>query len=80
MKGSYKLLLPEGELYDLSNDWSEASNVAAAHPETVELMTKELEAMMASMKKSHTGADYQDATYKPVDPWKGPGAQKGKKK
>ncbi|MDF7823901.1 sulfatase-like hydrolase/transferase [Pontiellaceae bacterium B12227] len=76
VKGPYKLLLPEGELYDLSKDWSEENNVAAAHPETVERMSKELNEMMASFKKSHTGADYQDAAYTPVDPWRGPGSEK----
>lgn len=72
VKDGFKLLLPEGELYDLSKDWSEASNVASDYPEKMELMKKEIGAFLSSAKKSHSGADYQDASYKPVDSWRGP--------
>ena len=71
VKNSYKLVLPQGELYDLSTDWSEGNNVAAAHPERVDLMTKELTAYLESMKASYAGADYNDPAYAPTGRWKG---------
>jgi arylsulfatase A-like enzyme len=70
VKDDYKLLLPKGELYDLSEDWSETTNVAAAHPERVELMSKEVAEFLASFEKSYSGADYNDPAYKPMGKWK----------
>ncbi|HIG27373.1 MAG TPA: hypothetical protein EYQ50_06090 [Verrucomicrobiales bacterium] len=72
VKGRFKLRLPKGKLYDLSKDWSEQNDVAAAHPERVELMTKEATALVESFKKSHSGADYNDPAYVPVDKWGSP--------
>lgn len=69
VKGRFKLRLPQGKLYDLSKDWSEQNDVAAAHPERVELMSKEATALVESFKKSHSGADYNDPAYVPVDKW-----------
>ncbi|VGO17612.1 Arylsulfatase [Pontiella desulfatans] len=83
VKDGFKLKMPGSELYDLSKDWAEENNVAAAHPERMERMRKELDGMLASFRKSHAGADYNDPSYKPGDPWKGPGAttpKAGKKK
>jgi arylsulfatase A-like enzyme len=76
VKDEFKLLLPAVELYDLSRDWSEGSNVAAAHPEKVEMMTKEVQQLLASMKASHSGADYNDPSFKPVGKWKNVGMKK----
>ena len=70
VKDQFKLLLPKGELYDLSKDWSEATNVAAEHPERVDGMRREVQALLASMKASHSGADYSDPSFKPVGKWK----------
>jgi len=78
VKDRYKLVLPKGELYDLSKDWSEENNIASAHPERVELMTKELMAYLENMKKSHAGDDYNDPSYKPLDEWNA--FRRGKKK
>ena len=36
VKDRYKLVLPKGELYDLSKDWGEEHDIASAHPERVE--------------------------------------------
>ena len=69
VKDYYKLVLPKGELYDLSRDWGEENNIAAAHPERVAMMTKELMDYLASMRKSHAGEDYNDPAFKPVDAW-----------
>ncbi len=69
VKGRFKLRLPRGKLYDLSKDWSEQNDVAAAHPERVEVMRKEAAALVESFKKSHSGADYKDPDYVPVDKW-----------
>jgi arylsulfatase A-like enzyme len=80
VKDRYKLVLPKGELYDLSKDWSEESNVASAHPERVETMTKEIMDNLKSMKKSHAGDDYNDPSFKPVDEWNAFGQGKKKEK
>ncbi len=80
MKDRYKLVLPKGELYDLSKDWSEENNISSAHPERVETMTKEIMDDLKSMKKSHAGDDYNDPSFKPVDEWNAFGQGKKKKK
>lgn len=69
VKENYKLVLPKGELYDLAKDWSEENDVASVHPERVERMTKELMAYLKNMEKSHSGADYNDPSFRPVDEW-----------
>jgi len=79
VKDRYKLVLPKGELYDLSKDWSEENNIASAHPERVELMTKEMMDYLKSMEKSHAGGDYNDPSFKPVDEWNVFGEGKKKK-
>ncbi|NQY31554.1 MAG: sulfatase-like hydrolase/transferase, partial [Coraliomargarita sp.] len=70
VKDHFKLLLPNGELYDLSNDWGEANNVAAQHPERVDSMRREVATLLESIQASHSGADYNDPSFKPVDKWK----------
>ncbi len=69
VKERYKLILPVGELYDLSSDWSEERNVASNHPERVKIMTEELTAYLESMEASHAGQDYADPSYQPLDEW-----------
>jgi arylsulfatase A-like enzyme len=69
VKDRYKLVLPKGELYDLSKDWSEENNIAASQPERVEGMTRELMAYLNSMQKSHAGKDYSGPSFKPLDEW-----------
>ena len=69
VKDRYKLVLPRGELYNLSKDWSEERNIASAHPERVERMTSELMAYLASMKRSHSGADYNDPSFVQKGRW-----------
>ena len=69
VKGGYKLVMPAGELYDLSNDRAEQENLAAAMPEKAQAMKAELRSFFQSVEKSHSGADYNDPTFKPVDPW-----------
>jgi arylsulfatase A-like enzyme len=69
VKERYKLVLPKGELYDLSKDWSEESSIASGHPERVEAMTRELMAYLDSMQNSHAGEDYSDSSFKPQDEW-----------
>ena len=70
VKGHYKLVLPALELYDLSNDRAEEHNLAAAMPEKVLEMKAELISLFNSIRKSQSGADYNDPSYQPVDPWK----------
>jgi len=69
VKGHYKLLLPSHELYDLSTDWSEEHDLAASMPEKVSEMEAELVSTFKSIRKSQSGADYNDPSYKPVDSW-----------
>ncbi len=69
VKDRYKLVLPKGELYDLSKDWSETNDIASAHPERVKLMTAELMAYLASMKQSHSGGDYKDPSFVQTGRW-----------
>ena len=76
VRDRFKYVLSKNELYDLSNDWAEEKNVAAAHPERVAAMKKELMSYLESMKASHAGGDYNDPAYQPVDKWS---ALRGKK-
>jgi len=69
VKDGYKLVMPAGELYDLSNDRSEQENLAASMPEKAQAMQAELVDFFQSVEKSHSGADYNDSSFKPVDPW-----------
>lgn len=69
VKDQHKLVLPKGELYNLSDDWSEKNNIASAHPDRVKLMTAELMKYLDSMQKSHAGEDYNDLSFKPLDEW-----------
>ena len=69
VKDRYKLVLPKGELYDLSKDWSEESDIASGHPERIAVMTNELIDYLNSMQKSHAGEDYSDSSFKPQDEW-----------
>jgi arylsulfatase A-like enzyme len=78
VKDRYKLVLPKGELYNLSKDWSEEHDIASAHPERVTLMSRELMAYLESMQQSHAGNDYHDPAFKSVDKWDAFGRQRGK--
>ena len=69
VKDRYKLVLPKAELYDLSRDWGEASNIASEHPARVQRMTDELMDHLQSMRKSHAGNDYDDPSFKPLNNW-----------
>ncbi|VGO19229.1 sulfatase family protein [Pontiella sulfatireligans] len=79
VKDGYKLLMPAGELYDLSKDRAEENDVAAQFPERVDNMKRELIAFFQSVEKSHSGADYKDPAYQPVNKWKSLKLNKGKK-
>tara|TARA_B110000046_G_scaffold186011_1_gene231337 strand:- start:8171 stop:9637 length:1467 start_codon:yes stop_codon:yes gene_type:complete len=72
--GDYKLVTSvkhndKFELYDLTKDRSETANVASQYPELVTNMSQQIKAFLASAKASHSGADYHDENYKPVDNW-----------
>ena len=47
------------ELFDLTVDPAETSNIADANPEVLARMNKELDAWLASVNRSKEGADYQ---------------------
>jgi arylsulfatase A-like enzyme len=70
VKGTHKLVLPQGELYDLSTDWSEANDIAAKHPEMVSAMSKELMELIENFQASQSGADYDDPDYEPTGRWR----------
>lgn len=57
-------------LFDLSKDRSEEHNVLGKYPEKAVEMRKIISAFIASAKKSHSGGDYNDPSFIPVDPWK----------
>lgn len=76
VKDRFKLVLPKGELYELSKDWGEKNDVSAVHPEKVTLMSREVDGILASMKASHSGADYNDPAFKPIGKWKNLGEKK----
>ena len=73
VKGKFKLLTKSMTnsssdiLYDLGKDWQESNNVAVDNPEIVSALKKELAAFLDSAEKSHSGGDYGDTTYKPVE-------------
>lgn len=48
-------------LYDLIDDKSETTDVAATHPEEFQAMRRELESWIESSARSRAGADYGDA-------------------
>ncbi|WP_299555872.1 sulfatase-like hydrolase/transferase [Seonamhaeicola sp.] len=70
IKDNYKLVFPHKELYDLSNDYEEKNNIASQHSKKVIEMQNELLSIFNSIQKSHSGADYNDPSFKPVDSWK----------
>ncbi len=70
VKDGYKLVMPAGELYDLSKDRAEENDIASAFPERTEHMKRELIAFFDSVKNSHAGGDYNDPSYTPVNHWK----------
>ena len=86
VQGNLKLIIESpddhssDQLYDLDKDIKEQANVVAQHPEKVQQMRREILEFLASAKKSHAGAEYGDAGYKPVDPWKELGLEKSKRK
>ena len=47
------------ELYDLTADLAEQTNIAADHADVVERMKGELEAWQQSVLRSFSGADYE---------------------
>jgi hypothetical protein len=55
----YKLMQGKDgkELFDLTEDLGETKNIAGDKPEIVERMSKELNAWLASVKRSKEGAD-----------------------
>ncbi|MHC4996061.1 MAG: sulfatase family protein [Planctomycetota bacterium] len=71
----YKLVITPGqgadkdELYYLAADRGEANNVIAQHPERARLMRRQIMGFLESAKASHRGADYNDASFQPVDSW-----------
>jgi hypothetical protein len=57
----YKLMAGKNgkELFDLTGDLGESRNIANDKPEIVERMGKDLDAWIASVNRSKTGADYR---------------------
>lgn len=56
----HKLAHNKYELYDLTVDLSERTDLAAQHPETVNRMKAELESWQQSVVRSNRGEDYKD--------------------
>jgi arylsulfatase A-like enzyme len=70
VKDGYKFMLPSRELYDLSKDRPEEKNLLEAMPEKASEMERDLVTFFESVEKSHSGGDYNDPSFKPVEPWK----------
>lgn len=69
VKGDYKYLLPGKELYDISKDYAEQNNLRSKMPKLAMQMEKELLINFTSIEKSHSGDDYQDKSFVPVESW-----------
>ncbi|WOH39521.1 sulfatase-like hydrolase/transferase [Thalassotalea fonticola] len=75
IKDGYKLLInsksfEQAELYHLTNDVKEQSDLAATKPELVQQMTSILKQFQQSFRVSHQGGDYSNnSSYQPVDVW-----------
>ncbi|MEM9161370.1 MAG: sulfatase-like hydrolase/transferase [Verrucomicrobiota bacterium] len=70
ISGGYKFLLPSRELYNLNLDRVEKHNLVSQQPERAAAMERELKELFTSIKQSHSGADYNDPTFTPVDDWR----------
>ncbi len=57
------------ELYDLTKDISEKTNLAASHPEIVKRMKAELDAWQKSVLRSNRGEDYPEKTVVTSSAW-----------
>ncbi|MEM9644734.1 MAG: sulfatase-like hydrolase/transferase [Planctomycetota bacterium] len=66
----FKFLLPERELYDLDEDRAEKTDLASEMPERAAQMERKLVAFFENAKASHGGADYDDDSFRSVEPWR----------
>ena len=57
------------ELYDLTRDISEKTNLAASHPEVVQRMKAELDAWQKSVLRSNRGEDYPEKAVVTSSAW-----------
>ena len=83
-KGDFKLLSYDGgkryKLYNLINDPSEKSDLAAKNPELVETLKKELLAWHDSVKSSYEGSEYGTKSLDRLGkPWSSPLSAKAQK-
>lgn len=74
IQGDFKLVttaknINKAELYNLAVDRSETSDIASKHPKIVKALKDKVRAFVVSAKVSHSGADYNDSSFKPVDKW-----------
>ncbi|SDW29738.1 Arylsulfatase A [Lutibacter oricola] len=69
VKGNLKYLLPSKELYNISKDYSEENNLVFQMPKKALQLEKELLDTFKSIEKSHSGLDYNDSSFKPVEKW-----------
>ncbi len=74
IEGDFKLVthinnIDSSELYNLSADRREITDISAKYPQQVNSMTKQIKTFITSAKASHSGSDYSDENFKPVDHW-----------
>jgi arylsulfatase A-like enzyme len=73
--GDFKLVISVGkgagkdELYNMTADRSETTNVISQYPERAKDMRKRLDAFIESAENSHSGGDYNDPSFKSVGDW-----------
>lgn len=70
VKGDYKMVITsttdqsEDMLYNLKEDRAEAENIVKQQPEVAQELRKEILTYLDSFRKSHSGAEYGDSSYK----------------
>ena len=76
LKGDFKFLtnILEGDggsdmLFNITKDRSEERDVIDKYPELAKELKAGAREFIASAKRSHSGADYNDPSYKPAEPW-----------
>lgn len=70
VRGSFKLVLPTEELFDLEVDPKEANDLSSTRPDLVQSLKDEAIQTFANIQASQSGADYNDPSFQSIDPWR----------
>lgn len=86
VKGTYKMIInsltnkKDDKLYDLSKDKTESDNIINNHSDLAQEMRNEIIRFLENAKKSHSGVDYLNKSFKANDKWPMLGRNLGKTK